>query len=312
MRSRSVTPRCHTSCRAPDALPSGCSLSPHIVLRELGLPFDLEAVDTKAQKTAGGANFTAINPKKYVPVLQLDDGQLLTEGAAIVQYLADRKPDAMLAPPNGSMDRYRLQEWLNYVASELHKSYGPVFRASEDQRPPLREALVPKLDYVASHLEKRQCVMGDRLTVADAYLFTVLNRTNLALALLGKDDDGLGGRCDASALAARHGVTLVNAPGTVDAGYRGEIKVTLLNTDRDQPVSFSRGDRTRASSGSGTLHSMSRRMRTGWPGPASFACGTTHIHCAGHVRTVASEYNTEVTDHESAAGNRRFRSPTVR
>ena len=111
-----------------------CSLSPHIVLRELGLPFDLEAVDTKAQKTASGANFTAINPKKYVPVLQLDDGQVLTEGAAIVQYLADRKPDAMLAPPWGSLDRYRLQEWLNYVASELHKSFGPVFRASEEQR----------------------------------------------------------------------------------------------------------------------------------------------------------------------------------
>lgn len=155
-----------------------CSLSPHIVLRELGLPFELESVDTKAQKTASGADFTAINPKKYVPTLQLDDGQVLTEGAVIVQYLADRKPDAMLVPPTGSMDRYRLQEWLNYVASELHKSFGPVFRASEEQRPPLREALVPKLDYVARHLEKRQFLMGDRFTVADAYLFTVLNWTN--------------------------------------------------------------------------------------------------------------------------------------
>ena len=151
-----------------------CSLSPQIVLRELGLPFDLEAVDTKAQKTASGANFTAINPKKYVPVLQLDDGQVLTEGSAIVQYLADRKPDAMLAPPWGSLDRYRLQEWLNYVAAELHKSFGPIFRASEEQRPPLREAVAPKLDFVAGQLAKRQFLMGDRFTVADAYLFTVL------------------------------------------------------------------------------------------------------------------------------------------
>jgi glutathione S-transferase len=154
--------------------PGACSLSPHIVLRELGLPFDLELVDTKAQKTAGGADYTAINPKKYVPTLQLDDGQVLTEGAVIVQYLADRKPDAMLAPPWGSMDRYRVQEWLNYVASELHKSFGPIFRASEEQRPTLRDALAPKLDFVAGHLGKRQFLLGDRFTVADAYLFTVL------------------------------------------------------------------------------------------------------------------------------------------
>ena len=163
-----------------------CSLSPHIVLRELGLPFDLEAVDTKAQKTASGADYSAINPKKYVPTLQLDDGQVLTEGAVIVQYLADRKPDAMLAPPTGSMDRYRLQEWLNYVASELHKSFGAVFRAPEDQRPPLREALAPKLEFVGRHLENRQYLLGDRFTVADAYLFTVLNWSNYLAIDLGK------------------------------------------------------------------------------------------------------------------------------
>jgi glutathione S-transferase len=166
--------------------PGACSLSPHIVLRELGLSFDLEAVDTKAQKTATGADYTAINPKKYVPALQLDDGQVLTEGAAIVQYLADRKPDAMLAPPWGSLDRYRLQEWLNYVASELHKSYGPIFRASEEQRPALREVLTPKLDFVARHLDKRQFVMGDRFTVADAYLFTVLNWSSVVGIDLGR------------------------------------------------------------------------------------------------------------------------------
>ena len=110
--------------------PGACSLSPHIVLRELGLPFETERVDTKAQKTASGKDFRTLNPKGYVPTLQTDDGQVLTEGAVIVQYLADRKPDAQLAPAAGTMDRYRLQEWLNYIASELHKSYSPLFRAA--------------------------------------------------------------------------------------------------------------------------------------------------------------------------------------
>src|SRR5512135_2876574 len=104
--------------------PEACSLSPHIVLRELGLPFTLVKVDTKSKKTADGADFLAINPKGYVPVLELDNGQRLTEGPAIVQYLADRKPEAGLAPPAGSLERYRLQEWLNYTTSELHKSFG--------------------------------------------------------------------------------------------------------------------------------------------------------------------------------------------
>jgi glutathione S-transferase len=155
--------------------PGACSLSPHIILRELGLPFELERVDTKAQKTASGADFTAINPKKYVPTLQLDGGEVLTEGAVIVQYLADRKPDAQLAPAAGSMERYRLQEWLNYIASEIHKSYSPLFRAAEEQRPALRDALAAKFDYLARNLEKRPFLMGERFSVADAYLFTVLN-----------------------------------------------------------------------------------------------------------------------------------------
>ena len=155
--------------------PGACSLSPHIVLRELGLPFELERVDTKAQKTASGADFTAINPKKYVPTLQLDGGEVLTEGAVIVQYLADRKPDAQLAPPAGSMERYRLQEWLNYIASEIHKSYSPLFRAAEEQRPALRDAMAPKFEYLAGHLQSRAFLLGERFSVADAYLFTVLN-----------------------------------------------------------------------------------------------------------------------------------------
>jgi glutathione S-transferase len=155
--------------------PGACSLSPHIVLRELGLPFELERVDTKAQQTASGANFTALNPKKYVPALQLDDGQVLTEGAVIVQYLADRKPDAQLVPAPGSMERYRVQEWLNYVASEVHKSFSPLFRASEEQRPALRDVLAAKLEYIARQLEGHQFLTGERFSIADAYLFTVLN-----------------------------------------------------------------------------------------------------------------------------------------
>ena len=106
--------------------------------------------------------------------MQLDDGQVLTEGAVIVQYLADREPAAQLAPAPGTMERYRLQEWLNYIASELHKSYSPLFRAAEEQRPPLRDALAAKLAYVASQLGDRRFLLGDRFTVADAYLFTVL------------------------------------------------------------------------------------------------------------------------------------------
>jgi glutathione S-transferase len=157
-------------------VPGACSLSPHIVLRELGLPFDLERVDTKAGKTASGADFRAINPKGYVPTLQLDDGQVLTEGAAIVQYLADGKPDAMLAPPPGTMDRYRLQEWLIYVATEIHKGFSPLFRAqSEEAKKALLEALTAKFPYLAGQLAGKQFLMGDRFTVADAYLFTVLN-----------------------------------------------------------------------------------------------------------------------------------------
>jgi glutathione S-transferase len=153
-----------------------CSLSPHIVLRELGLSFDLERVDTKAGRTATGQDFRTINPKGYVPVLQLDDGAVLTEGSAIVQYLADRKPEGQLAPPPGSLERYRVQEWLNYIATELHKGFGgPVFAsASDETKQQAREAYGKKLDFLAEHLKERKFLLGERLTIADAYLFTVL------------------------------------------------------------------------------------------------------------------------------------------
>jgi glutathione S-transferase len=160
--------------------PGACSLSPHIVLRELGLPFDLDRVDTKNGKTAAGQDFRSINPKGYVPALQLDDGAVLTEGVAIVQYLADRKPEAQLVPKSGSLERYKLQEWLNYIATELHKSFGqPLFAgASDEAKQVVREAHGKKLDFLAQLLEKREFLMGERFTVADAYLFTVLSWSN--------------------------------------------------------------------------------------------------------------------------------------
>lgn len=153
--------------------PGACSLSPHIVLLEAGLPFEIERVVDG--KVGNGVDFRSINPKGYVPLLQLDDGQYLTEGAAIVQYLADRKPEAQLAPANGTLERYRLQEWLNYVATELHKGFSPAFRGTDESKKAARDALQPKLAYVSKHLETHQFLLGDRFTVVDAYLFTVTN-----------------------------------------------------------------------------------------------------------------------------------------
>ena len=152
--------------------PGACSLSPHIVSREAGLNVEVIKADTKAP------GFLAINPKGYIPVLQLDDGQHLTEGVAIVQYLADQKPEAGLAPKNGTLERYRLQEWLNYIATELHKGFSPLFRKPEPAvRQQLLEGLEKKFAFLAHHLENNAFMMGERFTVADAYLFTVLTWT---------------------------------------------------------------------------------------------------------------------------------------
>jgi len=160
--------------------PGACSLSPHIVTREAGLKVDIEKVDTKAGKTASGADFRALNPKGYVPALQLDDGSVLTEGAVIVQYLADNKGDGQLAPKPGTPERYRLQEWLTYIATELHKSFGLLWNKNlaETTHTFAREGLEKKFDFLARNLEGKQFLYGDRFTVADAYLFTVLNWTN--------------------------------------------------------------------------------------------------------------------------------------
>jgi glutathione S-transferase len=157
--------------------PGACSLSPHIVLRELGLSFTLVKVDTKTKKTEDGRDFWQINGKGYVPVLELDDGERLTEGPAIVQYLADRKPDAGLAPPNGTMARYRVQEWLNFITSELHKQFSPLFdpTASDEIKQRQRTRLAGRFDWLSAELKGKDFLMGSQFTVADAYLFTVLN-----------------------------------------------------------------------------------------------------------------------------------------
>ena len=157
--------------------PGACSLSPHIVLREAGLPFELAKVDLATKKMEDGGDYRSINPKGYVPALGLDNGEVLTEGPAITQYLADRVPEKKLAPAAGTMERYRLQEWLNFITSELHKSFGALFnpKASEDWKAAARELLDRRIGYVAAQLEGRNFLLGDTFTVADAYLFTVLN-----------------------------------------------------------------------------------------------------------------------------------------
>ena len=156
--------------------PGACSLSPHITLLEAGLPATLVKVDTKTHKLGTGDDFYAINAKGYVPVLELDDGRRLTEGPAIVQYLADRNPAARLAPPAGSFERYRLQEWLNFITSELHKQFGPFFAPNTpaEYKPILRAKLSQRLDWLAGQLDGNTYLMGDTFSVADAYLYTIL------------------------------------------------------------------------------------------------------------------------------------------
>lgn len=155
--------------------PSACSLSPHIVANELGLAIELVKVDVVAKRTEHGEDFLAINPKGLVPVLRLDDGTLLTEGPAVVQYLADLKPDAQLAPASGSMARYRLQEMLGYINSELHQGYMPLFNpaCSDEVRSARMAHLHKHYRLLEAALGRTTFLLGDRFTVTDAYLFVV-------------------------------------------------------------------------------------------------------------------------------------------
>jgi glutathione S-transferase len=157
--------------------PGACSLSPHIVLREADLPFTLVKTNTRAGTTDEGGDFRAINPKGYVPALQLDDGEVLTEGPAIVQYLADLVPQKGLAPASGTFARARLQEWLNYLSTELHKGISPLFnpKAPDEWKAFSRDAMDAKLKWVDGQIAgKGPFLMGASFSVADAYLFTIL------------------------------------------------------------------------------------------------------------------------------------------
>ena len=159
--------------------PGACSLSPHIALQEAGLAYTPVLASTKSHKLQDGTDYYTINALGYVPVLELDNGERLREGPAIVQYIADQVPDKQLAPANGTLARYRLQEWLTFIGTELHKGFSPLFNPAtpEDYKPMVRERLLQRLQWVDSQLAGKQYLMGDPFTVADGYLFTVTNWT---------------------------------------------------------------------------------------------------------------------------------------
>lgn len=157
--------------------PGACSLSPHIVLNELGLPYSVEKVDLKRHTTDDGADYYTINPKGYVPALQLDNGEVLTEGPAIVQYLADQKPQANLLPPAGSLERARVQEWLHFIGTEVHKTLAALFNPSitPEARSKTIDTFGKRLGFVEQALQGKEYLTGNTFSVADAYLFTIVN-----------------------------------------------------------------------------------------------------------------------------------------
>lgn len=167
--------------------PGACSLSPHIVLNEAALPFEKVRTDTRAKTIEGGGDFLQINPLGYVPVLELDDGTRLTEGPVIVQYIADKVPDKKLAPPNGTPERTRLQIWLNFTSSELHKGFSPLFNQAmpEEAKKIFRERLGTRFAHLDRQLASNDYLMGKDFSVADAYAFVVSNwasRTDVDLS----------------------------------------------------------------------------------------------------------------------------------
>jgi glutathione S-transferase len=157
--------------------PAACSLAPHIVAREAGVPLDLVKVDLKAKVTEDGADFLAINPKGSVPALYLDAGDILTESVAIIQFIADMAPDAKLMPATGTFERYRALEWLNFVATELHKSFSPLWRSGtpNEMRAVIKNVLADKFTHLDQCLSTRSYLLGDGFAAPDAYTFTILS-----------------------------------------------------------------------------------------------------------------------------------------
>jgi glutathione S-transferase len=159
--------------------PGACALHPQIALREAGLSFDLVRVDTRAHKLPDGTDFYSINPKGYVPVLELDDGTRLTEGAVIDQWIADQRPQANLAPPAGTFARVKVQEWLHFIGTELHKQFAPLFSPATPDvfKETLRNKIGTRFDYIEKELASRDYLVGDHFTIADGYLFNMLRWT---------------------------------------------------------------------------------------------------------------------------------------
>jgi glutathione S-transferase len=168
--------------------PGACSLASHITLREAGLPVELKKTDTKTKKLEDGSDYFAVNSKGAVPALRLDDGQVLTEGPAILQYLADQKPESKLVPKAGTLERYRVLEWLNFITSEVHKGFSPLFNPAAD--PKVKEYttqnLEKRFDWINKQLAGKQYLTGDQFTIADAYLFVVTNWSNFVGIDLGR------------------------------------------------------------------------------------------------------------------------------
>lgn len=168
--------------------PGACSFSPHLALREAGLPFVLERVDLRTKKTASGDDFSAMNPKGYVPALRLPSGEMLTEGPAIVQWIAEQAPEKNLAFKAGTLERARVQEWLTFIGTEIHKSFSPLFdrTASDDLKAAAKARLAKRFAYTAEHLAGKTFLVGEQFTVADGYLFTVLQWTSFVGIDLGE------------------------------------------------------------------------------------------------------------------------------
>ena len=160
--------------------PGACSLAPHIVAREAGLNIELDQLDWASMKTASGEDFLKVNPKGYVPALRLDDGNLFTETGVLIQYLADQNPAAGLIPAAGTMERYRVMEAINFISTELHKGFGPLWNKanSADVHAAAKKQLAKRFDYLETVFTKQPFLTGNHFTVADAYLFTILNWTN--------------------------------------------------------------------------------------------------------------------------------------